>query len=294
MPFGKNGVFRGLVMLFCLLGASSAAMAKPQPITIYWDGYAADQAMSNVAKDIIESHYHIPVQLKLVSVGASFLGVAHDNRSMFLAVWLPTTHKEYMNKVAGKVRDVGVIYDGARIGWVVPRYVPKKALNSIADLKKPGVAKRLDHRIQGISPGAGEMQRSKDALKAYGLKQYKLVSASGAAMTAALARAIKRKDWIVVTGWSPHWMWGRFKLRYLKDPKDALGTSEHVDTIVSKSFYAEAPKVYDLMSRMHYSLDQVNAMLANAKKTSYKAAAHRFIKNHPSMVRYWLTGKLPK
>lgn len=288
----KRSLLYPLIALVSLFGVSPFAFSQTKPITIYWDGYAADQAMSNVAKDIIESHYHIPVKLKLVSVGASFLGVAHDKRSLFLAVWLPTTHKEYMNKVAGKIRDLGVIYDGARIGWVVPNYVPKDKLNSIPDLKKPTVANKLKHQIQGISPGAGEMQRSKDALKAYGLNHYNLVSASGAAMTAALARAIERKQWIVVTGWSPHWMWGRFDLRYLKDPKNALGTSEHVDAIASKPFYTQAPKVYDLISRMRYSVAQVNAMLADAKKTSYKAAAKQFIKNHPKLVNYWVTGQL--
>lgn len=290
-PFIKSSLLFVLGIL-ASFGMTSASFAQTKPITIYWDGYAGDQAMSIVAKDVIQSHYHIPVKLKLVSVGASFLGVAHDQRSLFIAVWLPTTHREYMNKVAGKVRDLGVIYDGARIGWVVPDYVPKSQLNSITDLKKPSVAAKLHDKIQGISPGAGEMGRSKDALRIYHLSKYHLVSASGAAMTAALARAIERKKWIVVTGWSPHWMWGRFHLRYLKDPKDALGSSEHVDVIASKPLYSQSPKIYDLFSRMYYSLAQVNAMLAYAQKHSYKLAAKHFIKTHPKVIRYWTTGKV--
>lgn len=273
-------------------GLSGAAFAAPKPITIYWDGYAADHAMSLVAKDLIESRYHIPVQLKMVSVASSFLGVAHDKRSLFLAVWLPTTHRQYMNRVAGKVRDLGVIYDGARIGWVVPDYVPRSRLNSITDLKNPSVASKLNDQIVGISAGAGEMLRSRVALKAYHLSQYQLVSSSGPAMTAALAHAIKRKQWIVVTGWSPHWMWGRFKLRYLKDPRNVLGKAEHVDAIASDTFYSQAPKIYDFISRMKYSVAQVNTMLADAKNTTYKAAAKHFIQSHPKVIKYWTTGKL--
>lgn len=285
-------LFTSIFVATSLIGTASQAMAQPKPITIYWDGYSGDHAMSIVAKDIIESHYHIPAKLSMVSVGASFLGVEHDRRSVFLAVWLPTTHEQYMKKAAGKVRDIGEIYDGARIGWVVPDYVPKSQLNSITDLKKPSVAKKLDDKIQGISAGAGEMHRSKIAIKAYGLSNYTLVTASGPAMTAALKRAIAHKKWIVVTGWSPHWMWRRFNLRYLKDPRNELGKSEHVDVIASKPFYQEAPKVYDMLSRMYYSLPQINAMLAEAKKTSYKAAAKHFIANHPKRVKYWTTGKM--
>lgn len=287
----KRFHFYSLLLVLSSILLSPLALAQTKPITIYWDGYSADHAMSVVAKDLIESHYHIPVKLKMVSVGACFLGVAHDKRTLFLAAWLPTTHKAYMKKVAGKVRDLGVIYDGARIGWVVPDYVPKDQLNSITDLKKPSVAKKLHDKIQGISAGAGETQRSKVALKDYGLSNYNLVTASGAAMTAALKRAIDHKQWIVVTGWSPHWMWGRYKLRYLKDPKNSLGKSEHVDAIANKDFYKDVPKVYDFISRTRYSLSQVNTMLANANKTSYKAAANHFIKTHPKLVNYWTTGK---
>ena len=34
---------------------------------------------------------------------------------------------------------------------------------------------------------------------------------------AALERAVRRNQWIVVTGWSPHWMFGAYDLRYLDE-----------------------------------------------------------------------------
>ncbi|RDD60424.1 hypothetical protein DRB17_18120 [Ferruginivarius sediminum] len=42
------------------------------------------------------------------------------------------------------------------------------------------------------------------------------VSARGkvaAGMTSSLKRAIEREEWVVVTGWSPHWRFGRWDLR---------------------------------------------------------------------------------
>ena len=50
-------------------------------------------------------------------------------------------------------------------------------------------------------------------------------------MTAALRRAARRDEWIVVTGWSPHWMFAKWKLRYLEDPKGVLGGLERVHAL---------------------------------------------------------------
>jgi glycine betaine/proline transport system substrate-binding protein len=38
-------------------------------------------------------------------------------------------------------------------------------------------------------------------------------------MVASLDKAIRDKEWIVVTGWKPHFKWSQNDLKYLKDPK---------------------------------------------------------------------------
>ncbi|WP_302183295.1 glycine betaine ABC transporter substrate-binding protein, partial [Salmonella enterica] len=51
------------------------------------------------------------------------------------------------------------------------------------------------------------------------LKDWKLVPSSSVAMTVALGEAIKQHKDIVITGWSPHWMFNKYDLKYLADPK---------------------------------------------------------------------------
>ena len=43
---------------------------------------------------------------------------------MFMDSWLPVTHADYFRKYNGKLEILGQIYDSARIGLVVPEYVP--------------------------------------------------------------------------------------------------------------------------------------------------------------------------
>lgn len=261
---------------------------EPEPIRIYVDEYAEGQVMSHVAKKVIESEYDIPVEFKNVAVGPAFLGVAKDERSLFLVAWLPRTHAAYMARVGGEVDNLGELFDGARLGWAVPAYVPEDELGTIADLGRADVRERLGGTIQGISAGAGLMQVSEEVIDGYGLDDYRLITASSAAMTAALKRAIDDEEWIVVTAWSPHWMWERFDLRYLEDPDGVLGGREHVDAIASKPLAESAPEVHALIRRMHYSLDQINAALVDAEETSYEAAAQTFIDEHPEVIAEWV------
>ena len=51
---------------------------------------------------------------------------------------------------------------------------------------------------------------------------WQLVEGSSAAMVAELKKAYNNKEPIIVTGWSPHWMFSSFDLKYLDDPKGSL------------------------------------------------------------------------
>ena len=137
------------------------------------------------------------------------------------------------------------------------------------------------------------MQASEQAILDYGLDRYRLVSSSGAGMTAALSRAIKRKEWIVVTGWSPHWMFSRWELRYLEDPRKSLGGRERIHALVRRGFYQDFPvEVTEFLSRMYLPLDELEALMNQATDTSYEQAVQEYIETHPQRVDYWVTGKV--
>lgn len=269
----------------------NAAAASGKTIRIGWTAWSDAEAITRITKQILENRMHEKVKLQLLDIALQYNGVARGDIDMMLMAWLPTTHADYWAKVKDKVDDLGVLYRGASLGWVVPDYVPKSELGSIADLKKSAVRDKLDGKIQGIDPGAGLMRLSKKAIKDYGLSGYDLVSSSGAGMTAALKRAIIRKDWIVVTGWRPHWMFGAFKLRYLKDPKGTLGGKEQIHAVARKGFAKDDPKVAAFVSRIDMPLGLLEKVMYEGEKGSYKKAAAHFIATHEKMVDYWVTGK---
>lgn len=267
------------------------AAASGKTIRIGWTAWSDAEAITRITKQILEKKMDRKVKLQLLDIALQYNGVARGDIDMMLMAWLPNTHADYWAKVKNKVTDLGILYRGASLGWVVPDYVPKSELNSIADLKKPAVRDKLDGKIQGIDPGAGLMRLSKKTMKAYGLDGYNLISSSGAGMTAALKRAVSRKDWIVVTGWRPHWMFGAFKLRYLKDPKGTLGGKEQIHAVARKGFAKDDPKVAAFVSRIDIPLGMLEKVMYEGEQSSYKKAAAHFIATHPKMVDYWITGK---
>ncbi|MGE4553578.1 MAG: glycine betaine ABC transporter substrate-binding protein [Desulfovibrionaceae bacterium] len=251
---------------------------------VEWD--CATASTNTIAEVLRQMGYD--VDILPVAAAAMWQAVGSGDVDGMVTAWLPVTHADYLAKVKDHVEDLGPITGGAKLGWAVPAYV---TADSIADLNQ--YKDQFGGRIIGIDPGAGLMKLSEQAIKDYGL-DYELMEGSGATMTAALADAIKNKKWVVVTAWSPHWMFGRWDLKYLADPKGVLGAEEHIDTIVRQGLKADMPEVYGVLDRFAWKdAGQLQMVMAwnQEKGATPEAGAKRFIKENPEQVKYWMTGK---
>lgn len=268
-------------------GTLGTAQAADKIITFGWTAWSDAEFVTKLAQKLIEENYDYEVELKLSSIGVQYQGVAGGDLDGMLMAWLPSTHESYWDKVGDQVVSLGPLYEGAKLGWVVPDYIPEDQLSSIEDLKKPEIKEKLGGSIQGIDPGAGLMQLSEKTIEGYDL-DYNLQPASGSAMTAALARADRNEEWILVTGWTPHWMFGRWDLRFLDDPKGTLGEAEHIDVVVRQDFQQEHPQVAGFLDRMHLPLEELQAAMDEAQETSYEDAINNYVAEHPDRIGKWL------
>jgi glycine betaine/proline transport system substrate-binding protein len=280
--------------------SSSAKTANTAPvhargkrtIRIGWTAWADAEVVTTLAEKLLEQRLGYKVERVMADIGIQYQAVADGNLDIMLMAWLPLTHHNYWIKVRDRVVNLGPIYMG-RLGWVIPDYIPRSRLNSIADLKRPAIAAKIDHRIQGIDPGSGLMQASEKTMKEYGLDNLKLVSASGAAMTAVLDRAYRQKKWVVVTAWQPHWIFARYHLRFLEDPKATLGGEEWIHAIARQGFQQDFPaEVTAFFSRLYLPNDELAAILLDTQSMSVDKAVERYIRKHPKRIHYWLTGEI--
>ena len=281
-----------IVVSFLLLVAAVAASARgeSEPIRVGWTAWADGVFVTHLARRIIESELDEPVELVRAGIAEQYQGLASGRLDVMLMSWQPRTHAPYVRRVAGRVEDLGVLYGGARLGWAVPGYVPRDRVASIGDLADPAVRERLDGRIVGIDPGAGLMRLSHRALARYGLDGYTLASGSGPGMSAALEDAVAAGDWVVVTAWSPHWIFAAHELRYLDDPEGVLGGPEQVHALARRGFHAEHPRVAALLARMWLPLDELEHALLRTHEESVAEAVDQYLQAHAERVRYWVTG----
>ncbi|NMG00439.2 glycine betaine ABC transporter substrate-binding protein [Aromatoleum toluolicum] len=279
----------GAVMIVSAIGGAAGVQAAEQKtIKIGWTAWSDAEAVTNIAKQLLEQQLGYKVELVMTDIGLQYQGVAKKQLDVMLMAWLPNTHKAYWDKLSSQVVDLGILYDNAKLGWAVPDYVPASELSSIDDLNKPDVAKKLKSQVQGIDPGAGLMRASEKALKDYSLNGYDLRTGSDAAMIVALDRAVARKEWIVVTTWNPHWMFSKYKVRYLEDPKMSLGGAEAIHAIGRKGFAEDFPKAAAFIKNFRIPLADLEGIMAKAKDSSYEKEAAAYIASHPDMVAGWL------
>jgi len=276
------GLGAGLV-LSAAAGLAGAA-AKPEITIGYVDGWSDSVATTHVAAEVIREKLGYPVKLMPVAAGIMWQGVARGKLDAMLSAWLPVTHGAYYAKMKDQVVDLGVNYPGAKIGLIVPEYV--KA-NSIEDLK--AMKDDFGGRIVGIDAGAGVMLKTDQAIKDYGL-DYKLVASSGSGMIAELTRAENDKKAVAVTGWIPHWMFAKWKLKFLDDPKKVYGEEEHVDSVANPALEKKAPEVWALLKKLQWKdgaeIGQV--MLAIQDGAKPEAAAKQWVASHPDRVKEWM------
>ncbi|WP_018140267.1 glycine betaine ABC transporter substrate-binding protein [Thioalkalivibrio sp. ALJ7] len=273
-----------------LAASMTVSTVQADDIQIGWTAWSDAEFVTKLAERVIEDEMGYSVELIQTDIAPQYQGLAAGDIDLMLMAWLPGTHEDYMERVGQDIVNLGPLYGDARLGWVVPNYVPEDELGSIEDLKKDSVRDKLDGRITGIDPGAGLTRLSEDAIETYGLDGYDLQISSGAGMTSALDRAIRRDEWIVVTGWSPHWKFGAYDLRYLEDPEEALGGFERIHALAREGFAEEYHDVAMMISRMQLNLDVLEEAMFYAQENSYAEAVDRFIEDHPQYVQYWVTG----
>lgn len=271
------------------MAASAALVSAPAnaenkgTVHLAYVEWSSEVASTNVVRVALEQAGY-DVKMTSLAAAAMWQSVATGDADALLAAWLPTTHKDYYEQLGDQIEDLGVNLDGTKLGLVVPAY---SKVNSIEDLNDNADA--FNNEIIGIDPGAGLQRLTEDVVKEYDLK-LRLRDGTDATMTSALGNAIDNNEDIVVTSWTPHWMFARWDIKYLEDPKGIYGGAEQIHTIARKGLKDDMPEAYAILKNFNWTSDDMGEiMLMNEQGDAQPYDnAKKWVEENPEKVNKWL------
>lgn len=269
-----------LVLVLAGCGSGGASSDKNKKINLSYVEWDTEVASTHVIGKVLEDQGY-KVTYTPLDNSVMWQSVANKESDAMVAAWLPNTHAAQYKKYKSKVDDLGVNLKGAKIGLTVPAYMN---VDSIEDLKN-----QANKKITGIEPGAGVVSAAEKATKDYSnLKGWEVDTSSSGAMTVSLAKALKNKQDIVITGWSPHWMFAKYKLKYLEDPKKSFGDAESIHTMARQGLKKDDPKAYKILDKFNWSKQDIeDVMLEINDGKDPKDAAADWVKKHKKEVSEW-------
>jgi len=274
-----------LLIVGIAVGCSSETEEKKTANLVYVN-WAEGIAYTNLAKAVLEEKMGYEVEITSAGVGPAYTAVANGDQDAFMETWLPVLHKDYYEQYKGDIVDLGKVYEGTQSGLVVPQYVTVDKISGLNDH-----ADKFDGEITGIDAGAGVMKTTKEVVEKYNLN-FELVSSSGPAMTSALQKAYQNEEWIVVTGWKPHWMFGRFDLKFLEqDPDKKMWEKGDIHIMGRKNLKEEKPELAKFLTNMKLTDSELADLMVAIKNNEDKdkiAVAKEWMKNNERVVEAWI------
>lgn len=274
--------------------ADTTGSDASKPVAFVYVSWTEGIAMTHVLQALVQDSLGHEVTLTQTGGAAmAFSAVAEGDVDAFVDAWLPVTHGPLWDEYQDRLVDMGAVYDSTTVGFVVPDYVEAQSVSDLTEMKDA-----LGGEIIGIESGAAINEQARQVLSDNGLGDMRVVPSGDAAMVTALQRAIERKEPVVVTGWRPHWMWGRFDLRYLDGAQtgdtDVFGEPEKIHKLLRPKAREELPtNVVSLLERMHLTSAEMSTLMGAFRpgQNDPLETARRWISEHPEVVRPWLATK---
>jgi glycine betaine/proline transport system substrate-binding protein len=283
-----KAAFRGLFLLVILgiltLGCGGRDNGG-KTLDIADIGWTENTAIAQLTKVLLEEQLgYGEVTVRTTDLDSVYEDVAEGDLEAFQDVWLPN-QRGLLSSVEDDVEQLAFSYqDQTEQGIAVPTYMDATRLDQLnqsdADL------------ILGIEPGSVVMGVIYDeVMPAYGLPQ-KLVEGPTQGMLDEVEVRYRNREEFALVAWSPHWMNQRYNLRYLEDPKDALGELNDpatITTIVSEDLSQDDPVAYAFMNALLLDEEQLGDLESAINEAGEPhEGARRWAEDNPEVWQPWV------
>ncbi|RMH83020.1 choline ABC transporter substrate-binding protein [Pseudomonas sp. AOB-7] len=253
----------------------------------------SDIAVTNGIASFLLEGLGYQTQSQTLAVPIIYAGLQKGQIDVFLGNWMPAQQSNYDKFVAsGEVDQLAQNLDGTEYTLAVPTYAYEAGVNTFADLDKH--ADKFDRKLYGIASGspANESIRQMIAADEFGLGDWTLVESSEQAMLVQVGRAVKREQFVVFLGWTPHPMNVQYDMNYLRGGEKYFGASGQVNTLARKGYAQQCPNAGKLLSNLKFTQEMENSIMDRvlSKQASNDAAIKAWLQANPQVLDAWLDG----
>jgi glycine betaine/proline transport system substrate-binding protein len=263
-------------------GAAEGGEKKDLTLAVF-NGWDEGVATSWLWKTILEDEGYT-VELEYADPAPVFEGISSGDYDFTTDIWLPLTHKEYIDSYGDEIVDLGAWNDESKLTLAVNENAP---IDTIEELKDN--ADLFGNRIVGIEPGAGLTATMENAvIPTYGLEDMEFMTSSTAAMLSELKSATDKGENIAVTLWEPHRAYAQFPLKNLEDTEGAFGETESLHSYGSTEFTESSPKAAAMLE--NFTMDSetlmslVKAMFIDYEGDDYAPVVEKWIEDNQEYV----------
>ncbi|MDH0749385.1 choline ABC transporter substrate-binding protein [Pseudomonas sp. GD03842] len=254
----------------------------------------SDIAATNATAGFLLDGMGYKTKVDTLAVPIAYGGLKDGQMDVFLGNWMPAQQGFYDKFIAtGDVTQYAKNLEGTEFTLAVPDYVYDAGVHDFADLNK--FADKFHKKIYGIGSGAPANASIQEIIKKneFDLGDWKLVESSEQAMLAEVKRNVKKKEFVVFLGWTPHPMNVQIQgMHYLKGGEKYFGDTGSVYTVTRKGYADACPNVAKLFANLMFTQDMENSIMqeVDSKKISNADAVKGWVKANPAVLEKWLEG----
>ena len=287
LKFGALSATAALALTACGSdgsGSEAGGEAKGELSIAVFNGWDEGIATSELWKAVLEDQGY-EVELKYAEAAPVFSGLSQGDYDLTTDVWLPVTHKNYIDDFGDSIEDLGAWNDESKLTVAVNEDAPISSLEELA-----ANAAEFDGKIVGIESGAGLTQTMESAvIPDYGLEGMNFATSSTSAMLTELKTATDAGENIVVTLWEPHWAYASFPVKNLEDPKGSLGGTESIHTYARDGFSNDHPEVSQWFKNFKMDLETLydleNVLFVENDTDDYEPLVRQWMQDNPEFVQ---------
>lgn len=155
------------------------------------------------------------------------------------------------------------------------------------------VSEEMNYTITGIEPGAGQTETNEVVMDEYeNLEGWEQELSSTGAMLTQLGEAYDNEEPIVISAWSPHYMFANWDLKFLDDPKEIFDEESFI-TIARKGLEEDIPEAYNLIDRFSWEISEIEPALLEAQGKDLEQVAIEWVEENPEKIEEWTEGIEP-